>query len=141
LTPCARWQTIGQKEAAMAGPALIAELKQKMADERDRLVTAATAPDINQAIINIGSGVETSIDALIETMASIARTQANILYNLEASGGIQRLAADISKAKQLLKYRPRMGLAAGLRKLLELDPLFGRGKQGAGVPSLGQPAH
>ena len=49
-------------------------------------------------------------------------------------------AADISKAKQLLKYRPRMGLEAGLRKMLELDPLFARGKHSAEVTSVGQPA-
>lgn len=109
-------------------------------DVVDALISAAAAPEVNGQIINIGSGVETSLDALIETMASIARTQANVLYNLEASGGIQRLAADISKARQLLKYRPRMGLETGLRKLLELDPLFSRGKHGAEIPSLGQPA-
>ncbi len=91
-------------------------------DVVEALVAAATAPTADGQIINVGSGQESSINNLISQIAAIARTKANVLYNREASGGIQRLVADISKARDLLHFRPRTGLESGLRTLLAADP-------------------
>jgi UDP-glucose 4-epimerase len=98
-------------------------------DVVDALVAAAQAPAVDREIINVGSGVEISIHALVETISAITNTKANVLYNTESSGGIARLVADVSKARQLLKYRPRTQLENGLRKLLEQDPIFGRSRR------------
>ncbi len=93
-------------------------------DVVEALIRAATAPAIDQQIINVGSGVETSVSALIEQIAQVVGRKANVLTNNESSGGIARLVADLSKAERLLGYAPSVDLATGLRKLLEQHSLF-----------------
>jgi len=93
------------------------------------LVAAGQAANIDRQIINVGSGVETSINELIETVSQVTGLKADVIYNREASGGLARLVADVSKAKALLGYTPRTQLATGLRKLLESDPIFARGRR------------
>lgn len=95
-------------------------------DAVDALVSAATAPNVSQQIINVGSGEETSLGQLIEQIGATVRAKADVIYNAESSGGIAHLVADLAKAKQLLKYKPRTRLADGLRKLYEQDPRFAR---------------
>lgn len=99
-------------------------------DVVEALIQAATAPDIDQQIINVGSGVETPVRELIEQMAAVVGQKANVLYNSEMSGGIARLVADLQKAHQLLNYTPSVALATGLQKLLVEDPLFQGSAQG-----------
>lgn len=109
-------------------------------DVVEALIAAAQAPNIDREIINVGSGVEVSINELIDQISSIAKVKANVIYNQESSGGIARLVADLNKARQLLKYRPRTQLDVGLRRLLEEDPIFQRGRRSTPKPlaSLGE---
>jgi UDP-glucose 4-epimerase len=101
-------------------------------DVTEALIAAAVVPDVDGEVINVGSGVETSIDCLIEAIGQATNQTPNPLYNAEASGGIRRLVADVTKAERLLQVRFKVDLATGLSKLLELDPLFG--KVHAGMP-------
>lgn len=98
-------------------------------DVVDALISAALAPNVDQQIINVGSGVETSVSDLVAAISSITELKANVLYNHEATGGLARLVADLTKARSLLTYRPRTQLEAGLRKLLQMDPIFAKSKQ------------
>jgi UDP-glucose 4-epimerase len=93
------------------------------------LVAAGTAPGVDRQIINVGSGVETSINELIAAISAITGLRADVLYNRDATGGLARLVADVSKAMQLLDYAPRTDLATGLGKLLEADAAAGRIKR------------
>jgi UDP-glucose 4-epimerase len=95
-------------------------------DVTDALVAAATAPNVNQQVINVGSGAETSLDQLIKQIGETVGAPADVIYNTEKPGGIGHLVANLTKAKQLLKYRARTTLAEGLRKMVELDPRFAR---------------
>ncbi len=95
-------------------------------DVVEALISAATANAVNGQIINVGSGEETSLNNLITKIGEIAESKPNVLYNTEISGGLARLVADLSKARQLLKYTPHTKLDAGLRLLLGQDPLFSR---------------
>lgn len=104
-------------------------------DVVEALIRAATAPNIDQQIINIGSGVETAVSALIDQMAVVVGKKANTLYNSEMSGGIARLVADLGKARQLLDYNPSVDLTTGLRKLLTEDPFFQRNSPSQLVPA------
>lgn len=94
-------------------------------DVVDALISASTASAVNQEIINVGSGQETSMRHLIDQIGATVNSRANIIENTEASGGIQHLVADLTKARQLLKYKPRTLLADGLRHFYELDVRFG----------------
>ncbi len=95
-------------------------------DVVDALVSAATAANVNQQVINVGSGEETSMGQLIETIGDTVHAKADVIYNSEKAGGIGSLVADLSKARHLLKYRPRTSLVDGLRKLYQQDPRFTR---------------
>lgn len=98
-------------------------------DVVDALISASLAPDVDQQIVNVGSGVETSVNDLVAAISAITELKANMLYNHESTGGLARLVADLTKAKQLLGYRPRTQLGDGLRKLLEMDPIFAKSKR------------
>jgi UDP-glucose 4-epimerase len=93
-------------------------------DAVDALLAAASATDVNRAVINIGSGREVSIDDLAAKVATVTGKQVNILYNRGQSGGVSRLVADVSLARQLLGWQPRTELEQGLRLTLERDPRF-----------------
>jgi UDP-glucose 4-epimerase len=104
-------------------------------DVVEALIAAGDAARVDRQIINIGSGEETSLDTLVAQIGAAVGEKASVLYNHEASSGIRRLVADLSKAQALLSYRPSTGLAEGLRKLINLDPRFQRaGKVTAPTP-------
>lgn len=106
-------------------------------DVIEALISAGQSPNVDRQIINVGSGVETSINAVASTISAITGLKADLIYNREAGGGLARLVADLSKAKQLLGYAPRTQLEAGLRKLLESDPIFARPKRKVSLAPLG----
>ena len=85
------------------------------------LVAAATAPNINGLVINIGSGKETSVRELIKCVQDVVGSNAEIIFNPKTSGGVSRLCADVSLATQKLNYRPSIGLTEGLRFTLKRD--------------------
>lgn len=93
-------------------------------DVVEALVSAATAKGVNRQVINIGSGKETSVVALIEQIEQVTGRYVNRVYNREKVGGVPRLVAEISKAKLLLGFRPYTTLAQGLRLMLEQDGRF-----------------
>lgn len=93
-------------------------------DVVEALVSAATAKGVNRQVINIGSGKETSVVALIEQIEQVAGRYVSRVYNREKVGGVPRLVAEISKAKLLLGFRPYTTLAQGLRLMLEQDGRF-----------------
>jgi UDP-glucose 4-epimerase len=100
------------------------------------LLSAGQSPNVDRQIINVGSGVETSINDLATTISAITGQKADLIYNREAGGGLSRLVADLSKARQLLGYTPQTQLEAGLRKLLEIDPIFARPKRKLSLPQM-----
>lgn len=94
-------------------------------DVVDALVASLDAPQIDQQIINVGSGSGTSINDLINALETVTGNSANVLYNGEGQSGLSRLVANLDKAKQLLNYTPSVELVNGLHALMEEDPLFG----------------
>jgi UDP-glucose 4-epimerase len=97
-------------------------------DVVEALMAAGSAPGVDKSIINIGSGEETSINELMATLGQVARRQPDVIYNPQQSGGIARLVADLTRARQLLGYQPRVSLREGLKKLLNEDARFRTGK-------------
>lgn len=93
-------------------------------DVVEALASAATASGIDQQVINVGSGEETSLGQLIERISATTGAKADVIYNTDKPGGISNLVADLTKARHMLRYRPRTSLVDGLRKLFEQDPRF-----------------
>jgi UDP-glucose 4-epimerase len=70
-------------------------------------------------VFNIGSGKHTSINELAKTIMELAGVNSEISYEKSRSGDIKDSYADISKAKMLLGYEPKVSLSDGLQSLLE----------------------
>ena len=93
-------------------------------DVVEALVRAASVPAPTCQVVNVGSGVETSINALIDVIAEVTGTKPHRLYVGEQSSGVGRLAADLTRARQVLDYAPRVFLPEGLRRILTEDARF-----------------
>jgi len=88
------------------------------------LVQAGRASDVDEATVNIGSGREVSILDLVKSVQELTGAKTEAIYNHKASGGVNRMRADITRAELLLGYMPQFTLAEGLARTLELDPRF-----------------
>ena len=88
------------------------------------LLQAATANKVDKQIINIGSGLGTSINQLAEMVSIVSKHNAQILHIETESGGVSKLVADISTARRLLNYTPKTELMQGLALMFEHDPRF-----------------
>ena len=88
------------------------------------MVAASTAPDINGLVINIGSGVGTSLRDLVKRVLDATGGKPEVLYNSRTSGGVSCLTADLTLAEEKLGYSPSIKLDNGLRLTLQRDPRF-----------------
>lgn len=92
-------------------------------DVVEGLAAAAEAPNVDHRIINIGSGAETSVLDLADLIIRRMK-HGEILKTPHEEGGVSRMCADISLARDLLGYKPRYTLTDGLRLTIERDPRF-----------------
>lgn len=90
------------------------------------MVAAATAPGINQAVINVGSGRETSVRELVRVILELTDSKAEVIYNPRTDPGVSRMCSDLTRARELLGYNPQKSLEEGLRLTLERDTRFFR---------------
>jgi UDP-glucose 4-epimerase len=93
-------------------------------DVVDALLAAATAPTIDRLVINVGSGVETSIRALAQLVLETTGGNATWIYKEDQDPGPSRMQADLTLAKKKLGYQPRFSLQEGLRLTITRDPRF-----------------
>lgn len=87
-------------------------------DVVDAMLAASTAPDINKLTLNVGSGNETSVRDLARLAVEVTGGHPEVVYNPRNEGGISRLCADISLARERLDYEPKVKLVDGLAKTL-----------------------
>lgn len=90
-------------------------------DVVEAMAAASTAPDVNQLTINVGSGTEMSIRDLSKLVIEITGGHPEVVYNPRNEGGLSRLCADISLAREKLAYEPKVSLAEGLQKTFDQD--------------------
>lgn len=91
-------------------------------DAISALVAASTAPNLNGMVINIGSGVETSVRDLVRTVLEVTGSSAEPLYSPNTPGGVSRMCANLTLAAKKLNYYPSISLEDGLRLTLQRDP-------------------
>ncbi|MDI7276658.1 MAG: NAD-dependent epimerase/dehydratase family protein [Anaerolineae bacterium] len=93
-------------------------------DVVDALQAASTAAGVDRTVINVGSGVEVSINELVRRVGEAVGRVPHVLHSSAENGGVSRLVADVSTAREKLGFRPRVGLEEGLRRILAEDPQF-----------------
>jgi UDP-glucose 4-epimerase len=88
------------------------------------LIAAATARDVDRQVINVGSGVETSVLELAETIGEVTGRTIEPLFNTRQVSGVERMRADLTRSRQMLGYDPSVTLAEGLRRTIAQDDRF-----------------
>ncbi len=83
------------------------------------LAATAEARGLNGAIINVGSGQETSINTIVAAIARQVGKDIRPLHSAAQSGGISRSVADIGLAGEKLGFSPQVSLEAGLARMVE----------------------
>lgn len=90
-------------------------------DVVNAMVSAATAPEVNTLTINVGSGTEVSVRELARLAAEVTGGHPEVVYNPRNEGGLSRLQADLTLAREKLGYEPRTSLIEGLKITLERE--------------------
>jgi UDP-glucose 4-epimerase len=93
-------------------------------DVVEAMVASATAPSIDRMVMNIGSGVTTSIRTLAQYVLEAVGVGAEWMYLEEQDPGPSQMRADISFARKKLGYQPRVSLQEGLGLMVAQDPRF-----------------
>jgi UDP-glucose 4-epimerase len=82
-------------------------------------LAAAVTPNIEGEIFNIGGGSQVVLAEVLETITEIVGKPISKNYLAKNTGDTRHTAADISKAKAILGYRPLISLKEGLIKQWE----------------------
>ncbi|MBI3159789.1 MAG: NAD-dependent epimerase/dehydratase family protein [Chloroflexi bacterium] len=90
------------------------------------MVAAATAPDLNQRVINVGSGQEVAVRTVAEMVLGLIGSQAEIIFAIRNDSGVSRMCADTALARKRLSFEAQTSLEEGLRLTLEKDPRFNK---------------
>jgi UDP-glucose 4-epimerase len=88
------------------------------------MVAASTAPNVDGLVINVGSGQETSVRDLVKKVLEATTGRPEVVENTKTSGGVSRMRADITCAREKLNFRPSIKLSDGLRLTVQRDPRF-----------------
>ena len=71
-------------------------------------------------VINVANGERTTLNELLDTLKRITgKTDAQAEYREPRVGDVRHSLADITHARELLGYEPKVGLEDGLRKTIE----------------------
>jgi UDP-glucose 4-epimerase len=91
-----------------------------VSDSARGIILAATTATAVGRTLNLGSGFELSINDLARAIAEITeRPGAEVIHDEARPGDVDRLYADMSQARSLIGYEPKVGLEEGLAMLLE----------------------
>ena len=83
------------------------------------LRAAETTRGVGQ-VINVANGVRTTLNELLDTLKRVTgKTEVEAEYRGPRVGDVRHSLADITRARELLGYEPRVGLEEGLRKTIE----------------------
>lgn len=83
------------------------------------IMMAGQSDKILGDVVNIAYGKEVSVRALAKTISTLTALPFHPVYHLKRPNDIQKHAADISKAKKLLGFKPIVPLKEGLRAYID----------------------
>jgi UDP-glucuronate decarboxylase len=90
-----------------------------VSDQIAGLLTFAFHPQAGEQIINIGDDHEITILTLAQKIKSLVNSSSTITFDALPQDDPRRRQPDISKAKEILNWRPRVALNDGLTKMVK----------------------
>ena len=89
-------------------------------DVVDAHILASSSKEALGEVINIGTGLPTTINQLTETLMEVMNMKwLRPDHDESRLGDVEHSCGDISKAKRVLGYQPKFSLKEGLRKFVE----------------------
>jgi nucleoside-diphosphate-sugar epimerase len=82
-------------------------------------LAALTSPNAPGKIINVGYGKQTTLNQIINLLKEIVGIQVSVEYRPARTGDVRHSLADISLARGVLAYQPKVGVQEGLKKTVE----------------------
>jgi len=77
---------------------------------------ACSTPDIDGEVFNIAYGTKTSINQIYANLSTLMGRKIAAQYEPPRAGDVRHTLADLTRARELLGYRPTTDIAAGLDK-------------------------
>ena len=90
-----------------------------VADVVDGVLRASEAAGVSGETINVAAGGRISLNRLFETMRTLVGAKVEPTYAASRTGDVRDSQADVSKAKRLLGFEPRVPLEEGLRQTMD----------------------
>jgi len=84
----------------------------------DGVLRACEAKGAAGEVINVATGGRISLNELLRVMNRVVGTDLKAIYSEPRAGDVRDSQADISKARRILDYEPRVGFEEGLRQTL-----------------------
>jgi UDP-glucose 4-epimerase len=88
-------------------------------DDVVRANLAAAATDAVGEAFNVGTGSETTIRELAETVRRVTDSDSDVVHEDARPGDVPASLADLSRARESLGYEPTVDLETGLRRVFE----------------------
>jgi nucleoside-diphosphate-sugar epimerase len=85
----------------------------------DGVLRACEAPGASGEVINVATGGRISLNQLFRTVRDLVGAKIQPIYAEPRAGDVRDSQADISKARRLLGYEPRVSFEEGLKKTVE----------------------
>lgn len=82
-------------------------------------ILALIKPSIEGEVFNIGNGAPNSVNGLLRSLNKIMNKNISATYLPERAGDVRKTHSDISKAENLLGWRPKIAFEQGLEKTVE----------------------
>jgi UDP-glucuronate 4-epimerase len=86
-------------------------------------------------VFNLGGSHPIPLNRLLAVLERAFGARAEVRHEERPAGDVERTCADISKARRLLGYDPRVGIEEGIRLFAEWYAAEGRGPGAAAAPS------
>ena len=87
-------------------------------DVAQAVATAALSAAGNGAVINIGTGIEVSINQITRTILDLTGSASPVRHEPPRIGDIRRSVTTMTRARELLNFSPRVDLREGLANTL-----------------------
>ncbi|MDR7492524.1 MAG: GDP-mannose 4,6-dehydratase, partial [Armatimonadota bacterium] len=83
------------------------------------LQAAAAGAEADGAVVNIGAGARHTLLDLVAEIARVLGTAPQVVHEPPRPGDVRHTEADITLARRLIGYAPRIGFREGLRRTVE----------------------